>query len=1768
LRLQAALGAFQADDISEYLRPYHRFALGVALRLTSHQWRADAGPKTLMPDAVWQRSIPRDKLLPPDRDPIHLLTQLGINRFLTTNYDQEIEHLLRDIGARPRDKGAHEDSRANSRDRDDPLGQPLRQLVFDRDGTSELLAFAARDRGRGVEVVHLHGLAVPDGHIIATEADYADRYLSADDRRSLMDDAVSAAFAASPLLFVGSGFSEDDLLRPLRHFLGGRPRLGERNAVALLPWRSDSGKTEMEAIRDLQRYGVYVIHYGREEAEPPGTWPESGKEPWLQKLTKAHDQLKRALDGIGRWHSTPKVERATIATIRRQLQEAADIKDLAKPKRLEGIDVTARPALDIAAEVGLFTTSIAFLNDLISLVPKDAALERKLSEPAIRTLAFAHLAAIKGALDSITGAFLCASLIRLHEGRLKWQRRWARLPKHGSSNRHICEWLTETPSDPRHAGIRPQRRLALHGGHPDQLLDNDKFLDWMTLHRRHPTVHPSVPDQMVEPRMRFTTDAPSQAFNSFISALDANRALRQPHAGRRIFMILGGRGSGKGNFFGALQSPTRIGPFLEAIGAPATKWPSGTFLNLSFAHEVTSAFDLLAHWLLANADKHGKDRERVALIKREFDSLRSDRVGRLQFILGQFGSGLFAPHERWLVAINGLQIMLDVEGCPKNAQLARLLDCLLGAPAAKAPIDLLLVCSSEAVPSQVRRGEAAATRRGGPIVELRRPELSEKDTAKLDHYGRHLDLQPATLPLPATIWGYVHFLRQSRAAVLASAFFPSVALAIGHAELLSLQKEPGGSFDSDIIDLLESLTPSDDKVPNVFSPHLARAIRSDVSRALNRWTGIGPFHKEVTLGVQTRAAQSLIAAGIILLHSGSAWSEKNGLKWQAIEWNKVPWPDILTQRESLARTDSKGARLAREDLPDPEKEQWRFANDTSAERALHAMIGWRLSTRINLSARVMKMKKEKRHLDEVVPLEDDDLHAAKFEAARLEVALLSLFDRLTDRINNRFLQIARDSGKGRYTLTLLFCGAYQHLLPLAEGKKSPVPYEAVSRAMQSAAGWLRAMTEDMAQLSVARRDDFVIGRALSLMDDLYKIDLPLDAGPVPSDVKAILSKIHIGEDRRLLFGDRRKLVDLQRQVLWHIAAIGQPVEAEVLLRCPRILESLKRALCEKVEKFINDAPASGQPPYAASTADELDSAERIRLFALECVLLILEARCLIFRLHRRDKVVGERNDTSALWSAPDLQQPVDAPPQPMANAQMMADTAGRRMRWAIHRLVQRHIFHRMGAPFVEYTRPEQFTLTLYASQPDELPRLTTDAHADLHRTVSALVGYPEARDQGQEIRARKKERAHISAHTTAIECLRAAFGIVRSTYSLSVISRLDSTTTQTGEAGIASLAHRGFFEAHRLLLRWMAHEARWLEDIAEEQARTEEEQARTAVESCWKHAARPFYAEELVWLYNECGVLSLVQGRVTDAMFLLDRADLMAANELEPQMSGGLRARISLNRALANIDRGRLSLAQEELEHVRGIHDETPDMRLIATGFLGVVEHLRGRMPQARAHYAEALEGTVLEQQSGRPGGLLGMRRSRAAAIFARCMGDLHQRLQKTEDAQRSYTQAFTLALEGGHEDVRHAIMVARMRARIRTELAGGAGTTSAEMAERHRELDVVEDYARLMGLLRLHTEVDEVRARLHRLSGDLPAAAAVAARSVAIASANDLRLRKTSLLIELAHVQLARDMHRECHVLLLSALDTARDTHYHSAYLDAQELLAKVTWATASRRS
>jgi tetratricopeptide (TPR) repeat protein len=242
----------------------------------------------------------------PAVDPFEALLKLPIRRFVTTNYDCEVERaLVRYRLVSPRDLGLGPDLQGLGRR---AQGAPL-SFTQRPEGLEPLVRFSlAWMEDEENMVFHCHGRHDDPEAVIATEADYQRWYLGREEGASLTyQQSMEFLLGSNPLLFLGYSLRDEDLLRPLRQLGALDPtRKVARPLFALLPCSSEGRESDQyhhEALFD--RFGLHVISFECRKGE-------SLTSSLCHELRRLRERLREA---HREWSEKPKLKR-TVPLVR------------------------------------------------------------------------------------------------------------------------------------------------------------------------------------------------------------------------------------------------------------------------------------------------------------------------------------------------------------------------------------------------------------------------------------------------------------------------------------------------------------------------------------------------------------------------------------------------------------------------------------------------------------------------------------------------------------------------------------------------------------------------------------------------------------------------------------------------------------------------------------------------------------------------------------------------------------------------------------------------------------------------------------------------------------------------------------------------------------------------------------------------------------------------------------------------------------------------------------------------------------------------------------------------------------------------------------------------------------------------------------------------------------------------------------------------------------------------------------------------------------
>lgn len=229
----------------------------------------------------------------------HIYETLRIRRFMTLNFDVEIErYLAKALGITVKAPGRAQEQllslieseskgfKPNGNNRriaiETGLERSLLTVTMAEENVGELVNFAMHPKAYSAQVFHLHGRIDDPENMVISERDYQRIYMPDDQGRRTFREALESVFAGNDVLFIGVGLRETDIMRPLRQFVSqDRSSDSEaRRVFALMeqvvefdPSIPPADQIRLDRQKEIQRtlrlnvqYGVHTIVYGESDA--------------------------------------------------------------------------------------------------------------------------------------------------------------------------------------------------------------------------------------------------------------------------------------------------------------------------------------------------------------------------------------------------------------------------------------------------------------------------------------------------------------------------------------------------------------------------------------------------------------------------------------------------------------------------------------------------------------------------------------------------------------------------------------------------------------------------------------------------------------------------------------------------------------------------------------------------------------------------------------------------------------------------------------------------------------------------------------------------------------------------------------------------------------------------------------------------------------------------------------------------------------------------------------------------------------------------------------------------------------------------------------------------------------------------------------------------------------------------------------------------------------------------------------------------------------
>lgn len=516
------------------------------------------------------------------------------------------------------------------------------------------------------------------------------------------------------------------------------------------------------------------------------------------------------------------------------------------------------------------------------------------------------------------------------------------------------------------------------------------------------------------------------------------------------------------------------------------------------------------------------------------------------------------------------------------------------------------------------------------------------------------------------------------------------------------------------------------------------------------------------------------------------------------------------------------------------------------------------------------------------------------------------------------------------------------------------------------------------------------------------------------------------------------------------------------------------------------------------------------------------------------------------------------------------------IRYVLHRTLLTELRYRFGIPLNEAKLSTAFNMSLYVAQPLDGDIPDCDIHDELGDTIDRLIGsYRWAADShvdpenqlltsagtvGLNLDEYKVVLTKVSENCMAcdkiddiallridhlcraehVQSLRAALALIRSYYSTSGLLTLDSGDRLVRE------------ERDGILLE----HAERLDDLIDGYGKIA--MARSALRKVlpknvtpenFKDVfgdAEPFYADELVWMHNERGVVRLAMGDLYEAERSFERALAVNRDWVERDDRTHNWRRIRLNQLTVDIEMGRIGTAErkmDELEFLTNpIGEKTYEDKLtlaIVKGYRAWTLQLHGQNTEARNLYDEAL------------GAFVELKEARAQSYFSRLRADALDRQTSADERMPDIQEALHLAQATRQMDIVH-----RLNIKLADELLFGKDINARNRERGQRLLDDALSYALQTDVHRVRCEASLTIARARHESGDFEGALRFAMDAMMIACRYGMELRKISLRAIIAGIMSARGDPITAEYLARTCIKMATRQRYQNAIDKAEKVL------------
>lgn len=1613
-----------SGDKRQYITPSSRFLVPTLLSLCENPFLLIYGDKGCgylsKPEKgafTSRRSIIADRF-----DPLaKTVRMLGVSRFITTNYDFEIERFFQDRGYRnfPSDKYSRDSfeqeilNQASKDTRSDSLGGVFTDQTFARKKAYQLTEFSIANDRLDASVYHLHGRATKKESLVITERDYMELYLTQDKHRSTVDEGIYMAFSSSTLLFLGLGMGETDLLRPLRQFISNRDRAVGYTSIALLPAdRGIEARTKFSSALYL-RYGVHTIFYGS------GVINISGKDigiDWLFRMLGVVESLKsQAEEWKNNLNSIPDTPAKILENISGVVDKIGP--DLAHDNGLDenvpalkilyGVDtdtswhelankiLASGPIINRQEEIDLSDDSKAFLRTCFftPIRPKTSktmsnhysesdlvdgahylgmytsilselvrmALKMPQSKSSLNKDYELHIEDMSSRqimLDGLHGALITGASNAALEAITLEHRSWWKNWQESPPHRLAKFQSIQTPASQNSDVIFPRRYLRHR---VNNVISNLEHLERKLC---------NVPFIADEAKGGFSL-APGQStrirsFDTFIKSIVSNTQLSESQTSsseRQIFTVAANRGLGKGTFMSAFSSDLGLSLYREALWRnSAVNYCGAIFINLSFSPEISSVFDMLSDAILSEMKALSGKLSDVKVSMNRFEQVSStitgvSRLSAIRKLFLEFGSISNQFYEQ----NKGARKRLLVNICATELFFDSRMSPKNGEIALF--INLLFSKDLEDVPVDFVFV--------GSEDGMGSPWSDKADENRKENYRIRIDRK--ALPLRAE----EHIARREQQGhIKLDESDVNRAIRVKNNEIRANKGTVQGSNAA--------------HTESLHYIHYARPV-SAVSLLLDNFPVLATSLYLVNPPEKPLIEKDINYGNYLLKEASNQFREsvesgrKTSDQCMLAIWRST---DIPTTQ----------------DLHDARQKVWKEVQNHSHSLIKHAEL-----FQLNTEGK-------------------EDLHSYLYNR---------LHQSNPDDLRE-WRSVHRLIGGSRFAITILLAAA-EHIV---------VHHEDAIEGGKQAQRFIRETIDRVRNIGHDQRDRMVLESCLESYRKYHIIGHPdLD------------SEFHL-------------------LLIRHLGVIGTPIGSAVFVRLPEI-----RIYFERV-------------------GIELEVSRRRFLVR---ALTVMAYRGLVFRLDPHPNLNEPESDNekgSASWSL-DMEY-----------------------RYALHRVVQRLSLLKLGISEHDPKSQNSFAPTVFAAMPSVGPRLSRETYLFLRSLLIGLSQYPDVptSEDSMEQWLFTTEDKNIR-----VQALRAALTLARSTLSVAVVSRLGDF--QSDSVGVQK---RGYFETYKVRLRWIIRMAWDLLDYHDNR--------NSYMPDAFFGQANALYKDEIVWIYNELGVVALAQGSLSDSLGYLRQAAEFNQYVEGKSNKGPIYNHINLNHAVVQLERGQLLSARSRLNSViASTAGSKCKLYWLAKGYLCVLDHITGKI----AGLESAFRKVTREFQK--------LDESRAAAIFLNHFGILLA-ASNSNDAKQCINLARDLAETGGHEDIRYRVELNRIKVGLIAD-----GDQFKPQAKNIQYLRSIEAYGRQMGVWSLQCDALRQRAIILLAQGETTTAGRLLIRSMSIAKKHSMALRLNSAMTVYAETLLLRGDNKGARNISKRSLEMAKMNGYNLETSRAEKVLSSI---------